>query len=89
MLWSDSRVMWNGNSMPDNRVTHFWDGEHVMGQWFAKQVDGYDGISWDSYYLYGPEAIWESIPAPLISSGGTIYSEREVLNMQVNTLMEK
>ena len=89
MLWSDSREMWNGTTMPDNRVIHFWDGERAIGQWFAEQVDGYNGISWDTYYLYGPDAIWESIPSPLVSSGGTIYDKRAELEMQVSTLLEK
>ena len=89
MLWSDAREMWNGNTMPDTRVTHFWDGDRVAGQWFARQVDGYEGIAWDAYYLYGPDATWESVPSPLIGSGGTIYGERETLIMQVNTLFEK
>ena len=75
--------------MPDTRVKHFWDGEHIIGQWIAKEIDGFEGISWDSYYLYGPDPIWESIPAPLVGSGGTIYGEREVLKMQVSTLLEK
>jgi len=89
MLWGDSREMWNGTTMPDTRVTHFWDGEHVVGQWFVKEVDGYEGISWDSYYLYGPDAIWKTVPSPLVSSGGTIYGERETLEKQVHTLLEK
>ena len=89
MLWSDSRSMWNGTTMPDHRVMHFWDGERVIGQWIAKEIDGYEGISWDSYYLYGPDAVWESIPVPLVSSGGTIYDEREGLKLQVSTLLEK
>lgn len=75
--------------MPDNRVVHFWDGERAIGEWFAKQVDGYDGISWDTYYLYGPDATWESVPSPLIGSGRTIYGERAELKMQVSTVLEK
>jgi hypothetical protein len=89
MLWSDSRAMWNGTNMPDARVLHFWDGERVIGQWIAQKIDGYDGISWDSYYLFGPEATWKTVPSPLASSGGTIYSERENLATQVTTLLEK
>lgn len=89
MLWSDSRAMWIGTSMPDPRVMHFWDGEHVIGQWIAKKIDGYEGISWDSYYLYGPNAAWETVPSPLVGSGGTIYGERETLAMQVRILLEK
>ena len=89
MLWSDSRQMWNGTTMPDNRVIHYWDGNRAIGQWFAKQVDGYDGISWDAYYLYGPDATWETIPSPLIGSGSTIYGERRALQKQVLTLLEQ
>lgn len=89
MLWADAREKWNGNTMPDTRVIHFWDGDLQVGQWFAKQVDGYEGIAWDVYYLYGPEATWEAVPSPLASSGGTIYRERETLETQVHILLEK
>ena len=89
MLWSDARHKWNGHTLPDARVTHFWDGDLEVGQWFAKQVDGYEGVAWDVYYLYGPDAKWETIPSPLTGSGVTIYGEREALNMQVKTLLEK
>jgi hypothetical protein len=89
MLWSDARDMWNGTTMPDDRVIHYWDGEAVIGQWFAEQVEGYRGVAWDVYFLYGPDATWESVPAPLIGSGGTIYGERETLEMQMSTLLGK
>jgi len=89
MLWRDSREMWNGTTMPDARVTHYWDGDHKIGQWFAREIDGYQGIAWDSYYLYGPDATWETIPSPSVGSGGTIYGERDTLNTQVSTLLER
>lgn len=88
MLWSDARPMWDGNTMPDIRVTHFWDGNRLAGQWFAKQVDGYEGIAWDAYYLYGPDANWKTVPSPLVSSGGTIYGERQALKTQLETLLK-
>jgi len=74
--------------MPDPRVTHFWDGELQIGQWFAEQVEGYRGVSWDAYYLYGPDSKWETVPSHLLSSGGTIYDKRETLKMQVSTLVD-
>jgi hypothetical protein len=52
-------------------------------------VDGYQGVAWDMYYLYGPDAVWESVPSPLVGSGGTIYREREVLMTQVSKLLER
>jgi len=88
MLWGDAREKWDGNTMPDPRVMHFWDGGTQIGQWFANQVDGYEGVAWDAYYLYGPNATWNTMPAPLIGSGGTIYSERKQLETQLQTLME-
>ena len=87
MLWVTHAK--NGMTMPDPRVIHFWDGELQVGQWFAKEVDGYDGISWDIYYLYGPDAVWETVPVPLVDSGSTIYRERQTLMTQVSTVLGK
>jgi hypothetical protein len=75
--------------MPDTRVVHYWDGNLQIGQWFAKNVDGYDGVAWDVYYLYGPDATWQTVPTPLVGSGVTIYGERKALETQVHTLLEK
>jgi len=89
MLGGDAREKWDGTTMPDTRVTHFWDGELQVGQWFAEQVEGYRGVSWDTYYLYSPDAKWETMASHLVGSGGTIYDEREALKMQLSTLLEK
>ena len=89
MLWNDAREKWNGTTMPDARVTHFWDSDLQVGEWFAKQVDHFEGVSWDVYYLYGPEATWETIPTPLVGSGSTIYGERETLKMRMDALFGK
>ncbi len=89
MLWNDSREKWNGANMPDARVLHFWDGELIAGRWFAGQVDGSEGTAWDTYYLYGPDAVWETIPAPLAGSGRTIYAQRQTLKMQTRSILEK
>jgi len=89
MLAGDAREEWDGNTMPDPRVMHFWDGERAIGQWFAKEVEGYRGVSWDTYYLYGPDAKWESVPSPLVGSGGPIISEQAALKKQVSPLLEK
>jgi hypothetical protein len=84
-----TRDKWDETLMPDRRVMHFWDGQLEVARWFARQVDGYEGISWDMYYLYGPAAVWESAPAPLIGSGGPIYQEHQNLVTQVNLSVGK
>ena len=87
MLPSITPEKWDATIMPDLRVKHFWDGELDAALWFARQVDGYDGVAWDMYYLYGPDAAWKAVPAPLVGSGGTIYRERERLRTQVKMLL--
>lgn len=89
MLSIDSSQEWDETVMPDARVKHFWDGKRKAAQWFAKNVDGYEGVSWDMYYLYGPDAVWETVPSPLAGSGGTIIRERDKLEMEVRALMKK
>ena len=91
MPLSVSRDAWEAANLPDLRVTHFWDGEQAIGQWFAKAVDNkrYGEVSWDVYYLYGPDAVWETVPSPLVDSGGTIYRERQALERQVTILLRK
>jgi hypothetical protein len=87
MLPTITRDKWDATIMPDRRVKHFWDGELEVARWFARQVDGYEGVSWDMYYLYGPEAVWKAVPETLLGSGGTIYRERETLRTQVKMLL--
>jgi hypothetical protein len=89
MLDGDARDKWQGRFMPDPRVIHFWAGEYMAGQWFAGEVDGYQGIAWDVYYLYGPDATWETVPSPLAGTGRTIYHERETLKKQLLTLLKE
>ena len=89
MLVGDSSDEWDETVMPDLRVQHFWDTELEAAQWFARHVDGYKGTAWDVYYLYGPDAAWNSVPGPLVDSGGTIYRERQALKLQVGTLLGK
>lgn len=87
MLAGDAREAWNGTTMSDPRVMHFWDGDLHIGRWFAQNMDGYDGVAWDIYYLFGPDAEWKTIPSPFVGSGQTIYAEREQLQSQINTLL--
>ena len=45
----------------------------------CRRVTNDPGITWDSYFLYGPDATWTSQPAPLVSTGTTVYSTRAAL----------
>ena len=88
MLWEDSRSAWDSRMMPDARVTQFWDEQQIVAQWFAQQVNGHEETAWDIYYLYGPEATWETVPSSLIGTGRTIISKRETLEAQILPLLQ-
>jgi len=88
MVWGDAREAWDPGVIFDPRVKQFWDQEKLAGQWFAENVEGYQGIVWDAYYLYGPEAIWGEAPPPSLSSGGTIYGEGQQLEQALLPLLK-
>ena len=67
----------------DPRVTEYWDDDREIGEWLPKQ-DEYESLifgplAWDIFFLYGPEARWEDVPLPVISSGNTIIARRDRL----------
>ena len=74
MLWGDSRDGWDSTVLPDARVTHLWDGQKLVGRWFAAQDGEPHGTAWDAYWLYGPTARWDSAPGPLVGSGGPVIN---------------
>lgn len=78
MRFTDKYSRAGARVLSDARVKHFWDGEKVVGRWFAEQ-EGYRGVAWDIYFLYGAEADWNRAPAPLVSSGVTVFGKRKEL----------
>ena len=74
MMTGDSRQTTDRRLFSDSRAVNFWDEGRVAGRWFASNVDGDDGIAWDRYYLYGPDAHWTDKPAPLLSEGGPVIA---------------
>jgi hypothetical protein len=76
--------------MPDSRVTNLWDEQRVASQWFSQHIDGEQGYVWDAYYLYGPDARWESsnsAPTSLVSTGGTVRSKLGDLEASLTPLL--
>ncbi len=76
---------WGGSTLTDARVTHFWDERKLVGRWFAHEDpdEAGGGVVWDAYYLYGPDAHWDSKPGPLISGGGTVRDRFDELNQKL------
>lgn len=81
MIASDARSEWKKSLIPDSRVIHLWDEQRVVGRWFAAQGRYGEDVEvvWDIYFLFGPEAQWETLPDPLVSWGRTVVAAREKL----------
>ena len=93
MLPTDARSRWGwtGGVLSDPRTVNFWDEKRIVGRWFAQQENpegSNNGIVWDTYYLYGPEAQWDSKPEPLISTGATVRAEVDELKRQLLPLLK-
>jgi hypothetical protein len=87
MMAGDSRQATDLRLLSDPRVTNYWDAGHLAGRWFAQNVDGYDGVDWDEYFLYGANATWQEQPKPLLSSGGSVISSSGQLEKAVTPLL--
>jgi hypothetical protein len=92
MLPTDGRSMWRwgGSTLTDSRVAHFWDQQKLVGRWFAEHENPGEanGIVWDAYYLFGPDAQWDFEPKPLTSSGGTVREKYDELNQKLVPLLD-
>ena len=92
MLPGDSRSGWRSGAMADPRVTNLWDEQQVASQWFSQHIDGEQGYVWDAYYLYGPDARWDSAnsaPTSLLSTGGTVRSKLGDLEASLTPLLSQ
>ena len=87
MLAGDSRQFLDTKVLGDPRVTYYWDQDKVTGSWFSQHVTGEAGITWDSYFLYGPDARWGAAPGPLVSSGGPVIGSTTELGAAVRPFL--
>jgi hypothetical protein len=71
----------------DPRVLNFWDGSALTSKWFAANVEHSTFPAWDVYYLYGPKASWQTIPRPLVGSGGSVIGQSSALQSAIQPLL--
>ena len=50
--------------LPDNRVTHYWDGDNSLGKLYGRLLTLPRGrqLAWDIYFVYAPGIRWEEEP---------------------------
>lgn len=91
MFPTDSRESWPRDLLTDLRVLHFWDEGRVVGRWYGEHPDygtfQEDGILWDAWLLYGPEAGWSDKPSHLVGWGYTIAGKRDELRRSLHPLV--
>lgn len=73
--------------LPDPRVRHFWNEDFIVGNHYSEAAFG--RTAWDIYFLYGPDAVWEERPEPLISSGFTVIGQRRQLQEDFSAILER
>lgn len=78
-------------TLPDKRVTHFWDKNQEVGLWFKQNVTTqYPGkVLWDASLLFGPGATWEEVPQPLVFFGRTIIQDAEKLRTALDKMIKQ
>lgn len=86
-LPTDKRSSWKDYIVLDSRAMHYWDRDNAVSDWFSTHIEGYEGIDWDIFYLFGPDARWEDAPAPLVSAGRPIINEREKLQKHIEPML--
>ena len=92
VLAGDDRSAWDPRLLSDERVVHYWDPERLLGTWLPQQPEYEDHVfgplAWDIFFLYGPDALWDETPGPLVSSGSTVISKSGRLEEDWIALME-
>ena len=77
----------NSSIFPDSRVTNLWDGHATSSQWFSQHVTKQFGPTWDYYLLFSPRARWNTVPAPVVSQGGTVIGDSGQLQAAIQRLL--
>jgi hypothetical protein len=72
--------------LADPRVRHFRDQEKIAGKWFAN-FNGRDGVIWDVYYVFGPDARWDNTPVPAVLSGSLVINDTEAIIAAVESVL--
>ena len=84
MLFGDSRQRWAGARLLDARVSHFWDEQKAVGNWFSTNVTRNPGTTWDFYALYAPDSTDLARPT---SMGGTIIGRTGQLRTSIDSVL--
>ncbi len=88
VLAGDASATVDNRLLADRRVTNFWDPNRTVSKWFSQHRSEQPGITWDSYFLYGGDATWDSAQEPLASSGSPVIGSRDSVAADFRRLEE-
>lgn len=79
MYPGDARSKWPAAILTDPRVTHYWDEQRALGEYYLGQLPAIvdrrasatlqpaADAMWDAFFLHGPGQRWaEPLPSPLL-----------------------
>ena len=94
-LLKDSRVehFWDAGA----KVVGRWFRDHVEelhrekapGADHMQGAFGNQRAAWDAYFLYGPDAKWDSTPQPIVSWGRPVFRTEERLREDLQALLKE
>ena len=59
----------------DPRATHYWDNDQVVSDSLSEAFGSGEGVVWDAFFAFGPEATWDDAPPNPRGSGAPVVSE--------------
>jgi hypothetical protein len=90
VLGPDSSSQVNSSLLDDARVIQYWDSDGDVSAFLTENADQLDlpaeGLFWDAYLLFGPDADWEEIPTDLIAWGAPVVTNIDGLTKQLDDL---
>jgi hypothetical protein len=77
---TDARTQIDGAGLVDARVTNLWDAGNVIREPFLQRFGAdFNGLDYDFFLLFGPDATWTATPPKPVSSGATVIGESQRL----------
>ena len=67
------------NVLVDERVRQFWDNDRLVGDEVGRLAGADEGLAWDVYLVFGPDATWDHRPPTPLGSGAPVVVQIESL----------
>lgn len=88
VLGPDSSSQVDTSLLDDPRVIQYWDSDGEVSAFLSEHGDqiglAEDGLLWDAYLLFAPDATWEEVPTGLIGWGAPVVSTIEELTTELD-----